>query len=1148
MPINIDKHNPQFNLLPTNNNRTAWKPAQAPIILSVPHTKDKYGRPIENSQINNIQIYIENTPRQSLVAGHDHVGMKRPDKELYSETITLSQLLERIISPTQYPIYSPEGEEIDPENIDDGDYFEYTSINGIIERIQYYKSAEYYDLSDISIEVITLPHGHYNLVYEANYYQRVTSSDDQLLCIQDNQELSLYKFPIKHPGDIIDNFYKNTPAIYLTDENQDKDTTVELYRPFTDILQDIADEQDLLERINWVFDTPAEIVPYMSTLLGWDLPYFPRSLDRLRKAVLRETVKFQNLKGSKQAVYELFKLFGFKIYINNLWWSKDGLKLIRPNETLSQEYRDQEITSEELYQVDALLSEWNVPKSEFQQAGTTPNIVIDSGYANLTLPLLYRPQQEYILGIKEIENNGPVTIDAYLVEENSDGDLELQEIIETLKEEYSTWGSTTANCLEDSDGFINPQELHTRMASHQLTGYSQILFEGDNEYATKEVLVGTQPPITKSNVTFDRNNNKINLITNGYISVGYKLYIFATYKRVKLNVPQELQQLHSNRFDIQIIKNSTNEYIDPITLEFALEFLTRIKAFHSLLYLIRYSVDLKEVYQVTDVCGGFDLIQRYDTDFGSLQVPPAITPTLNSNLGCLQADPTNLGYKETDLAYRQNVIDKLKEEYEAWKRLDDRQYYQSDLSNPDSGRSTAKYNPYGQDKVINENLEQIKEYTLTPNNYANSHVIGSASNLNLQKTGTTNNDTNYIASGSSYSSPIGNIPTDLDDFCYKGRVNDVLKVGQFLNTAEIYNSRACRYSIGSGIYWTYPIYPIVVVPGTQRPTCGSKTEKTIYSQTTENQVVTNYLNNDKNSYLSRLYRAYGGDHQSLHYSNRRYEIDISPKKNLALYRPSLNIDIPTLHLPGCRFPGLYALKEDYTSIWDARPWDKTVTCATDNGKYLNPTLVISDNGDSYLEFDVQSYFLTGNGYEPDISSLGTQVVQDHYSEEDVVHAVFSSNATGHPAITLDQTDPFDTSVDIDGTKTVSNAIFSSAGNCYSNPVDFADGYASNSGFQTSDGVTYEYSEALEGIGLPVSNATSIESLFLLGSGIRNNTGFRLDCGCLYIDCGQTGIDCAVLDNWEPDLVEADSELHMPESLGCYNHLLDGSTILSLLET
>jgi len=73
-------HNPFFVLYPVNNNRTAWKPTSAPFILVVPHRRDVAENPIPNSQIFNVRIYIENVPQEAKVAGHDHIGIRFPDK------------------------------------------------------------------------------------------------------------------------------------------------------------------------------------------------------------------------------------------------------------------------------------------------------------------------------------------------------------------------------------------------------------------------------------------------------------------------------------------------------------------------------------------------------------------------------------------------------------------------------------------------------------------------------------------------------------------------------------------------------------------------------------------------------------------------------------------------------------------------------------------------------------------------------------------------------------------------------------------------------------------------------------------------------------------------------------------------------------
>lgn len=288
MAIVYDFNNPSFCLLAVNNNRTAWKPVGVPVILVVPHRYDPNGTTLPNSGILNLRIYIEDVPREALVAGHQHIGQRFPDKELYAITLSSIELGDRLIPLVNTTIAKTDGTAVELSDAVTGDIVTLTTSTGLTDQITFVSDADYYDLSDVLIEVELLPPDQYNLVYQAGYFNRAISTDglSEFLCIDaSTTAVAIFKFKIDHPGKVLNEFYRLTPPPYLTSAKKSEDKTVDLYRPFTDILNDAMDEQGFIPRINWVFDAPPEAIPYLSSLLGWDIPYFPKTLED-RKSVV----------------------------------------------------------------------------------------------------------------------------------------------------------------------------------------------------------------------------------------------------------------------------------------------------------------------------------------------------------------------------------------------------------------------------------------------------------------------------------------------------------------------------------------------------------------------------------------------------------------------------------------------------------------------------------------------------------------------------------------------------------------------------------------------------------------------------------------------------------------------------------------------
>jgi len=1188
----IDLHQPSFGLFPVNNNRTAWRPFGLPVILVVPHYKTSSGGHLENSEVFRVRIYIEDVPRESIVSGHTHVGLKFPDRELYAISISSVDLLDRVISLDNLTAIDKDtGEDKPYSEAVDGDSLHYTTATGITDTITYISHAQYYDLSNITLEVETLPSDTYNFVYESQYFKRVTTVDGKVdfLCIDvNNTSIALFKFQIQHPGKVLNEFYRHTPRGYLTSSVKSEDSTVAFYRPFTDILQDVMDEQDLLERINWVFDAPPEAIPYLSSLLGWDIPFFPQSLDELRRAVLRRTVEFQNLKGSRRSIINIFKLFGFEILISNLWWSSDGKRLIRPDERLPAPYADEEITTTEIVQVDTILNRWQT-----------------TGFGVFNVPLLFRPQIKTGLDLfAALYDGGSITLDAYLVTKNSTADDALQAIAANSSTNPETYG-TTVNCVEDSDGFLNIVDVHDAVNGLEILGYSQILISEKTNVPSEEVAIGQFPPLTSRTISFDREKNNLAFNLNGHMDMSDKsLYMFATYRRFKLNIPPVLIDLQSNRFDLQVLTQNLAEFADPATLDFAIEFLRRLKAFHSLLNVVRTRIELTETYQVTDSCIGGDIEQRYDTAMGRQQVPPAIIPNVpNVITDCTSLDPRSLGYKDSDIAYRLRLLGNLPEEHAAWKALDNRQTASGTRLSPQQpvSREACTYNPYGQDRVIGTPVDSfITEFNPTPaanqqgasvnsqelspndellNGVSASHGAAVSTNANSSIFGLMNVETSDIQD------PLCTLD-NVRDYCYKGRVKDELLYRIALSPTDVYRSIPCSIGSGVGLYWVYPAHAAVALPGVKHPSLGSSSGMMLYSggatyrgeQHFSNGVQKESLEQDYNtrapihqqSILGRLYRAYGTPStETLHYSNRTTETNVDQTRQLALQRPELQIEKPLMHLPGCRFARFNALENDFTHpTYTARPWDDAYSTVCGplqvchaEPTYLNVTLVTDENGDEVLRFDTVQFKIAGNGLLPDITSYGEQTVSTLFEAAEVVHSVYMDNATSNPAIVLDNVCEYDTSV-ADGIIATADPLFNSHSDCGTLYNDYADGYPCISGYQAIGVLDTDrsglYAEIFAGLGLPVSGTGDPSTtLFLFNSGIRFEKGLRYDCGCLLVGCDETAAGetlCAAANfidsdgqyDWNPDHIEIVRRLAPDDLIGCSNRRFDGK-IPSFLE-
>jgi hypothetical protein len=310
--------------------------------------------------------------------------------------------------------------------------------------------------------------------------------------------------------------------------------------------------------------------------------------------------------------------------------------------------------------------------------------------------------------------------------------------------------------------------------------------------------------------------------------------------------------------------------------------------------------------------------------------------------------------------------------------------------------------------------------------------------------------------------------------------------------------------------------------------------------------------------------------QTLHYSNRRGNPVVDQRLQLALQRPSLQIQKPILHFPGCRFPRLNALVGDFQHpSWQARPWDQEPcgprnVCGHTEPDYLNFRMTVETDGQEHLVFDQRAYEVLGNNVEPDIPSLGSHALGTDapLAEQDVVHKVYMKNASANPAVVLDGVCDYDTAV-ADGTITTTRPLFGSHNQCGTDPavqIDYADGYPCVSGYQSvvpHDSSAPRYPDVLFILGMPNVDLTPTQVLFLLGSGIRAEKGYRLDAGCLVLGCDLTaaGGTLCTIDSYrdedglldvEPDQLLVEARLKPQEEIGVETIMLD-SSIPSLIE-
>jgi hypothetical protein len=1237
---NIDPFQPSFNLYPVNDNTTGYKPVSLPMILVVPKRLDTTGYPVANSEVfltktdlitnttytvEGFKLLIENVPSQALIVGHqnrDKNGkqLRYPDKELYSREILNQEFFDTKIDLTSaritYFTMAPDGTKtpISQSDARSGSYFTYRTSSGIIADVTYYQGALYYDLSMIVLnDIILLEDGYYNLVYQTEYYYRNIINQGSLteyVCIDIlTKDLAFSTFKLNHPGEILSEFRRLTPRPYLNEKPADEDETIAFYRPFTTALQDIHDEQNFLEIINWLYETPAELMPYLSYQLGWDLPFFPKSLDKQRRAVLRKITSLQQSKGSRRSVVSIFNLFGFDVLLANLWWSTDGKHLIRPNEKPKVGYEDEADYDDLLIQFETVVAAKNqetpVPGQVIYyryDSATSENFLAYDSYP------LFRPQKQVSTEDADLlSDGGNLNLFAFKVSKNSISDSLLQSICAEIYQDPEGFAQNKSREeLYHFEDTIVPKFIFNALYGQQVLGYSTVLISGEVDIRVRITSRGYNAPFkdtyvngfndflpdTYTSIQYERKSNKLFFSFDNAIQNDEVVYVFAAYDKAVLRVPTSLLDRRSNYFDLELFLSGTLEQINPITLNYAIDFLNKVKAIHSLLRSIKQRLNLYEDYEVTDLGIGGDVTQRYDTDIGMLQVPPAIIPNIPTSTDvCFDYSPTKLGYKQADLDLRNTKIGRLEAEFLASERLD-RIPFSATVERimPFRPKHLDRdfYTTYNQDRVISGTRLVTDAIDRIP--YPNSgQLSGKSADRHNPNPGidivlgdlkkfnqlSTNSDSSMVMKMMRQSTSAGDTLKKLDyitDYAYKGRVEDSLLYAQDITIPEEYRSMMGGLRLGSGSYYSYPYIATTANFGTRNPAQHSRSNYLVFSGKSPVEGIRyfggrldkTYLSQDKNDVqniefrdlLGKLYRSYPNEknEDSIHYFDNKYNFDFDQKANLALSRGRINIDKPILHLPGCRFPTLNRLKNNYENTnFNARPWDDSYStyCGPKGSCGKNdPTLLgikqvsDGDNGNTTLIYDVAPYIIRGNNILPDISSLAAYVGNQ---DNNIVHKVFMKGSFDNPAITFEQVCDYDTSVSPDGEIVVNVPLFPYV----YDGTDYADGYPCLSGIQNLDAtVEYEYAEALEALGLPTESAGYIDVLYLLGSGIRCELGYRLSSPVLndkYNNDFSLYINQDGKLQTDSDFIIVNNYMSLDERLSIEDQLLDGS-IPSLLET
>lgn len=711
------RNNPHFILFPTNINRTGYQPFALPVLYVEPRRIDENGNGIDGSQAISIRYYVVDAPDPARVNGPFNQNVRIPDESLFDIILNQSDLAQRQLDVSGLQFYGSDGSPKNFSDVIEGDEFEYNMSGPIVgstptSRVIYYPDAYYYDLSDISIDVDQLiKPKHYLFVWESVYFRRLSTASGDLKCITGEQGLSQLMLDVNHPGDVHEQMFRMTPMLYFDFERNTvkDDPTLKFYRPFADLLQDIFDEQGFLDGVNQIDTIPAEYIPYLAFLIGVDLPNFPGTTDSLRRSILRRGTELQKLKSSRRVLVELFDMFGFIVDIVNLYASLDGNSYLSPNNGLN---------SKLVTQTDLVVNDYDA-----------------TGFGLGLVPLIYRPRR-----------NSQVSLHAWIVEDGSTKYNELLDISNGLSNNLESENIDGSSF--NVNGVLEPSFVNDiGISGGGIIGYSTVIVGKTDGSSGRPVL-------NSNNIFYNESTNALNLNFDHELGVDVngKVFIFASYERNKITIPNSLSNTRTNKFDVEFISKQ-GLTIDFNLLQFLLDFVFNLKGFHSILRKIKVPIENFDVYGVTDTCvDGKDPFAA-GTALGDLQSSPAVIPI---DLSCQEDD--DRGFSSADTILRKAILDGLEEEFQAWKAL-----------SPDDCGIT----PNGQDKVVDDGIID----SVTDNDLPDyDHEVDDRQTL------------------------CGSNPQKLD-YCYKGRVGDNLKQILVLPSVDRYSCNPCGPGLGDVVYW-----------------------------------------------------------------------------------------------------------------------------------------------------------------------------------------------------------------------------------------------------------------------------------------------------------------------------------------------------------
>jgi phage tail P2-like protein len=888
--------------------------------------------------------------------------------------------------------------------------------------------------------------------------------------------------------------FRKTPPFYFDGDNfkLEDDPILEFYRPFADILQDTFDEQTFLNGINHIDKIPAQLIPYLAFLIGWDLPNYPGATDTVRRSILRQAVRLQKLKGTKRAIIELFEIFGFTIDLINLWYSSDGQQLIAPGERLPSQIQKDEIFTEDVIQAEPMLSDYST-----------------SGFGDLDIPLLYRAA-------------GNIVVSAYLVKPGVTKD-QLNALVDDAETDPGgTIGPGGSDINSVRDGLMH-------LDKSTLVSQTDVVIDYTTGLGTLGMSTTTSPLINGScvaqlttcrlqpisGVRYDPVTNIVHVVFdhNMDFSDGSSIFVFAEYKRTRILVPPQLENMRSNRFDVKILLRETQQPV-PALLDFLLNFVFKLKAFHSLLRKFAFNLDVQDVYNVTDFCLGTS-DAKCGVEAESAPQPATAPPPTPAT--CEEEEITPAAQQMRDA-----IFNGLQTEFQTWRDCFD---------------GTHKSDP-ALEHFVNLPIQKPEGDTCQFTQYGQNRVYPSTVNTDLNP-----DDRKKLCQDTSVYPAL----------CFPGRVKADLQmlVNGFL--CEVVHCKPCAIGFGTGFYWVYPTDAIIV----------------------QENGFGHFTGQDSVSFLGHKIKQYNHPIPwALHFTNRPFFIPEQFQSNqlLAYRRPSLEIYKDNLFFPSHRYVSMANLKNDFTHpTWKAKPYDYV-----DNN--LHARLITGPTGDDqHLVYDDVPLVYYGNGIEADISSFGAHddrpflVTHKVYLTGKPSHPAIKLSdmvtETTQEEITLDSSVPFGPIF-----KSYNQACNQDFRGGY--PSETGRFNVDIDAIDFDNGRTEAWGEMM---GLPYRGASedatsATTALFTFGSGIlvhpeeaqyRYYEPYRLDCDCLRYACGDSfgsfhegdiadvrlNIDPCILNRYKQkdgtydyncDQLEMQQKMVLREQVGVCSTTLDGT--------